>query len=708
MSCEGHSALQLIRPTTTTDIILAGGGDARLQRSLDSKHRIHSNYDFCGKLDEIVENSSEKQQQQQQLHSSLTEDTTSSGEDFPGRVPPEGASNHRTLAGGGGVRGGEFCNVSDPHPIRKEFSYEDELDDRSFDPAKFSQQSQQQLQQQQLHHPQFSSPSPSESWFQKHSEGKGAFVYPLPDNLDNNSSLVSSSVADTPDKDEDGYSPFPNNHFHQQFPLHQQLQQQQHHQYQQNQQPSHYQHQQLHSGPEISCSRSSAAYTPTSLESAEIICTSSTSHTYNHNDPFSARFVNEDPFSSKAIDQNPFSSARAANDNEFVSNNFVPATPCNCNSCQMASSRPADQVFDGNDFHSIHHSAEDEDRHLITHNAAAASAANGNFPTTTTQCGCESCVNGISYEDGGKGGFIYEGDSAEVMARPLSYPVLPTAPLIVNNNNNNFSSLPRSRSEIPDYFEGDPSVMVNSKSDHSIKIHMTGDTMQVEIVSPVVEAGGGEEEVIDVDCREELNLSTDFDLVFKEMEDANGELTRIPEACVRNWGAEIFLAIDDLHALGIVWKDFNPRNILMDEKGHVVLSFVATQLLHGVDYVNEDTVTSLYTAPEVAVAGSSSLSGLDRSTTPTPTAASDWWSVGAVLFEMLVGASLRDCFSHGFHAHSEVVDFPDHVSAEARSLLRDLLRYHPQCRLGAGQAGFEEIKSHPFFEGILWPEMTEE
>ena len=92
------------------------------------------------------------------------------------------------------------------------------------------------------------------------------------------------------------------------------------------------------------------------------------------------------------------------------------------------------------------------------------------------------------------------------------------------------------------------------------------------------------------------------------------------------------------------------------------------------------------------------------------TPACDWWSVGAVLFEMLVGASLRDVFSHGFHAHSEVgVDlFPDHVSTEARSLIRDLLKYHPQCRLGAGRAGFEEIKSHPFFEGILWPDENEE
>ena len=34
----------------------------------------------------------------------------------------------------------------------------------------------------------------------------------------------------------------------------------------------------------------------------------------------------------------------------------------------------------------------------------------------------------------------------------------------------------------PDYYHGDHSVMVNSKSDHSIKISMCGDTMHVEII----------------------------------------------------------------------------------------------------------------------------------------------------------------------------------------------------------------------------------
>ena len=125
---------------------------------------------------------------------------------------------------------------------------------------------------------------------------------------------------------------------------------------------------------------------------------------------------------------------------------------------------------------------------------------------------------------------MYVGDdnTPEVIEFPCPYiPDHPPSHVLGTNNNNNNNSaptLPRSQSEIiPDYFVGDPSVMVNSKSDHSIKIHMTGDTMQVEIVSPPIAAtaksggaGEEEEEEEDIDYRDrDHNLSTDFDLVFK-------------------------------------------------------------------------------------------------------------------------------------------------------------------------------------------------
>ncbi|KAG8243178.1 hypothetical protein J6590_050289 [Homalodisca vitripennis] len=37
--------------------------------------------------------------------------------------------------------------------------------------------------------------------------------------------------------------------------------------------------------------------------------------------------------------------------------------------------------------------------------------------------------------------------------------------------------------------------------------------------------------------------------------------------------------------------------------------------------------------------------------------------------------------------------------------LEQLLRYNPSERLGSGLLGVEEIKSHPFFDGILWEQI---
>ncbi|KAK4536426.1 hypothetical protein CDCA_CDCA08G2451 [Cyanidium caldarium] len=83
----------------------------------------------------------------------------------------------------------------------------------------------------------------------------------------------------------------------------------------------------------------------------------------------------------------------------------------------------------------------------------------------------------------------------------------------------------------------------------------------------------------------------------------------------------------------------------------------------------------------------------------------DWWALGVVLFELLVGVpafhgnSIRAIFSNIL---SGVIQWPDDadetISAEARDLIGRLLEQDPQRRLGAN--GAEEIKAHPFFRAV--------
>lgn len=99
---------------------------------------------------------------------------------------------------------------------------------------------------------------------------------------------------------------------------------------------------------------------------------------------------------------------------------------------------------------------------------------------------------------------------------------------------------------------------------------------------------------------------------------------------------------------------------------------------------------------------------------------SDWWSVGCIMFEFLYGIP-------PFHASepekvfenilSRNISWPeedeDDVSPEARDLINKLLCLDPQQRLGANRedkyaSGGDEIKHHPWFEGVNWETLRED
>ncbi|XP_034147659.1 ribosomal protein S6 kinase alpha-6 isoform X2 [Esox lucius] len=166
------------------------------------------------------------------------------------------------------------------------------------------------------------------------------------------------------------------------------------------------------------------------------------------------------------------------------------------------------------------------------------------------------------------------------------------------------------------------------------------------------------------------------------------------EEDVKFYLAELALALDHLHHLGIVYRDLKPENILLDEAGHIKLTdFGLSKESVDVDkkaYSFCGTVE--YMAPEV----------VNRR---GHTQSADWWSLGVLMFEMLTGTlpfQGKDRNETMNMILKAKLGMPQFLSLDAQSLLRMLFKRNPANRLGAGADGVEEIKRHTFFSTIDW------
>ncbi|KAL1790742.1 ribosomal protein S6 kinase-like 1 [Sigmodon hispidus] len=160
---------------------------------------------------------------------------------------------------------------------------------------------------------------------------------------------------------------------------------------------------------------------------------------------------------------------------------------------------------------------------------------------------------------------------------------------------------------------------------------------------------------------------------------------------VRQWAAEMLVALEALHEQGVLCRDLNPQNLLLDREGHIRLTYFG-QWSEVEPQCSQEAVDCLYSAPEVG--GISEL-----------TEACDWWSYGSLLYELLTGTALSQSHPSGFQAHTQL-QLPEWLSRPAASLLTELLQFDPRRRLGAGGDGISKLKSHPFFSTIQWSRLT--
>ncbi|KAL8570504.1 Ribosomal protein S6 kinase alpha-3 [Nucella lapillus] len=166
------------------------------------------------------------------------------------------------------------------------------------------------------------------------------------------------------------------------------------------------------------------------------------------------------------------------------------------------------------------------------------------------------------------------------------------------------------------------------------------------------------------------------------------------EEDVKFYLAELALALDHLHGLGIIYRDLKPENILLDTEGHIKLTDfgLSKESIFDEKKTYSFCGTVEYMAPEV----------VNRKGHST---AADWWSYGVLMFEMLTGAlpfqgaNRKETMTQILKAK---LGMPQFLSPEAQSLLRALFKRNPLNRLGSSAHGIEDIKTHSFFSTIDW------
>ena len=174
--------------------------------------------------------------------------------------------------------------------------------------------------------------------------------------------------------------------------------------------------------------------------------------------------------------------------------------------------------------------------------------------------------------------------------------------------------------------------------------------------------------------------------------------------------SELILAIESIHKLDCIHRDIKPDNILIDKTGHIKLSdfglakvpeSIHEKLLDNNYNDNKKSHqknfscvgTAYYVAPEVL-----NKKGYGQEV--------DWWSVGVIFFEMLVGYA-PFCSKDTSEVCYKILNWEKYLkipskinmSKEAQDLIYKMIN---DKNIRLGKNGASEIKEHPFFKGFDW------
>ncbi|KAI0501674.1 hypothetical protein KFK09_016619 [Dendrobium nobile] len=224
-------------------------------------------------------------------------------------------------------------------------------------------------------------------------------------------------------------------------------------------------------------------------------------------------------------------------------------------------------------------------------------------------------------------------------------------------------------------------------------------------------------------------------------------------SAIRFYLSELISALSHLHSLGIVYRDLKPENVLLQSSGHILLTdFDLSRHLtpRNVSPIPSTTfplpsvnnrrrcnrhcskITRIFfsaqnsvfvpTPPDLKKAKSARVSpvsrvvrshsfvGTEEYVSPEVVRGDghefsvDWWALGILAYEMAYGRTpfrgrnRKETFRNVLTMKPE---FVGNYPSELTDLIVRLLAKEPEKRLGYS-GGAEEVKAHPFFNGLRW------